>query len=33
MARQPLIRHLESYGCDVLREGGNHAIYVNPQNN
>ena len=29
MKRRDLIRHLERYGCEVLREGANHTIYVN----
>lgn len=29
MKRKDLIRHLESHGCELLREGGNHTIYVN----
>ena len=29
MKRRDLIRHLETYGCEFLREGGNHTIYVN----
>ena len=29
MKRLDLIRHLEAYGCEFLREGGNHTIYVN----
>jgi mRNA interferase HicA len=29
MKRQDLIRHLESHGCEFLREGGNHTIYIN----
>jgi len=33
MKRQALIRHLESHGCYLLREGGKHSIYVNPANN
>ncbi len=33
MKRQTLIRHLESHGCNLLREGGKHSIYVNPENN
>ena len=33
MKRQALIRHLESHGCYLLREGRNHSIYVNPANN
>jgi predicted RNA binding protein YcfA (HicA-like mRNA interferase family) len=24
-----LVRHLEAHGCVLLREGGNHSIYVN----
>jgi predicted RNA binding protein YcfA (HicA-like mRNA interferase family) len=27
--RRDLIRHLEQNGCELLREGGNHSIYVN----
>jgi len=27
--RVDLIRHLESNGCVLLREGGNHSVYVN----
>lgn len=29
MKRLDLIRHLERHGCEFLREGGNHTIYVN----
>ena len=29
MKRRDLIRHLEEHGCQLLREGGNHTIYVN----
>ncbi len=29
MKRVDLIRHLETHGCQLLREGGNHTIYVN----
>jgi predicted RNA binding protein YcfA (HicA-like mRNA interferase family) len=32
MKRINLIRHLEAYGCEFLREGGNHTIYVNRVN-
>jgi mRNA interferase HicA len=28
--RVDLIRHLESQGCRLLREGANHSVYVNP---
>jgi mRNA interferase HicA len=27
--RRDLIRHLESQGCEFLREGGNHTVYLN----
>jgi mRNA interferase HicA len=30
MKRLDLIRHLEAHGCTLLREGGNHTVYVNP---
>jgi predicted RNA binding protein YcfA (HicA-like mRNA interferase family) len=29
LKRRNLIRHLEDHGCQLLREGGNHTIYVN----
>ena len=29
MKRRDLIRHLEENGRQLLREGGNHTIYVN----
>ena len=29
MKRRDLIRHLERHGCEKLREGGQHTIYVN----
>lgn len=29
MKRTDLTRHLERHGCELLREGGNHSIYVN----
>ena len=29
MKRVDLIRHLEKEGCDFLREGGSHTVYVN----
>ena len=28
MKRVDLIRHLESHGCRLLREGGSHSVYV-----
>jgi predicted RNA binding protein YcfA (HicA-like mRNA interferase family) len=27
--RRELIEHRERHGCEFLREGGNHTIYVN----
>jgi len=32
MRRRDLIRHLETKGCQLLREGGNHSIWENPTN-
>jgi len=32
MKRVDLIRHLESQGCQILREGGKHSLYFNPLN-
>ncbi len=29
MKRKDVIRHLESSGCESLREGANHTIFVN----
>ena len=29
MKRRELIEHLERHGCEFLREGGNHTMYVN----
>ena len=29
MKLRDLIRHLERFGCEKLREGGNHTVYVN----
>ena len=33
MKRIELIRHLEAYGCLLLRDKGKHSIYYNPENN
>lgn len=30
MKRLDLLRHLEANGCRLLREGGNHTVYLNP---
>jgi len=27
--RQELLRHLRRHGCELLREGGSHSVYVN----
>ena len=29
MKRVDLIRHLELHGCEFLREGSNHSVFVN----
>jgi predicted RNA binding protein YcfA (HicA-like mRNA interferase family) len=29
MKRIDLIRHMERHGAQLLREGGNHSVYVN----
>ncbi len=29
MKRRDLIRHLESHGCELLREGGRHSWWTN----
>lgn len=29
MKRIDLIRYLERLGCELLREGGSHSVYVN----
>lgn len=29
MKRRDLVRHLERHGCEFLREGGRHTMYVN----
>ncbi|MBX9681690.1 MAG: type II toxin-antitoxin system HicA family toxin [Gemmataceae bacterium] len=28
-----MIRHLRQHGCTLIREGGNHSWWGNPQNN
>jgi len=33
MKREKLIRHLKKHGCEFLREGGDHTMYLNPANN
>ena len=29
MKRTDLVRHLELHGCELLREGGRHSVFVN----
>jgi mRNA interferase HicA len=29
MKRRELVRHLERHGCEFLREGKRHTVYVN----
>ena len=29
MKRRDLVQHLESQGCELLREGAQHSVYVN----
>lgn len=29
MKRRDLVRHLETHGCELLRDGGSHSVYVN----
>jgi len=29
MKRRELIRHLKEHGCELLREGAKHTVYVN----
>ena len=32
MKLRDLVRHLKDHNCELLREGGNHSIYVNLEN-
>jgi hypothetical protein len=29
VTRRDLLRHLQRHGCELLREGANHTVYVN----
>jgi len=29
LKRRDLVQYLEAHGCQLLREGGNHSVYVN----
>ncbi len=31
MKRRDLIRHLEAHGCEFVREGREHTLYINRQ--
>ena len=33
MKRTSLIKHLRRNGCILIREGGNHSWWLNPQKN
>jgi mRNA interferase HicA len=30
MKRRELLAHMQEHGCQLLREGANHSIWVNP---
>ncbi|MHB1423029.1 MAG: type II toxin-antitoxin system HicA family toxin [Gemmataceae bacterium] len=30
MKREDLLRHLRRHGCQPLREGGRHSVWMNP---
>jgi len=32
MKRVDFIKHLTAHGCELLREGGRHSVYVNTLN-
>jgi mRNA interferase HicA len=32
MKRADLVRYLHEHGCELLREGGRHSVYVNRKN-
>jgi len=29
MKRLDLVRHLQTHGCELLREGGSHSVFIN----
>ena len=33
MKRKELTRHLRAHGCEMLREGGRHSWWSNPERN
>ncbi|MHA1278584.1 MAG: type II toxin-antitoxin system HicA family toxin [Candidatus Helarchaeota archaeon] len=32
MKRRKLLKHLKEHGCEFLREGKKHTVYLNPEN-
>ena len=32
MKRKDLVKHLRRHGCELLREGRSHSVWVNPAN-
>ena len=32
MKRRALLGHLQEHGCVLVREGGSHSIWTNPEN-
>jgi len=32
MKRRDLLRHLQTHGCRLEREGSRHSLWINPQN-
>lgn len=32
MKRTAFLKHLKQHGCTLVREGGNHSLYLNPKN-
>ncbi|HEX4416020.1 MAG TPA: type II toxin-antitoxin system HicA family toxin [Lacipirellulaceae bacterium] len=32
MKRKDLLKHLRCHGCELLREGRSHSVWVNPAN-
>ena len=32
MKRTAFIKHLKANGCVLIREGGNHSLFINPYN-
>jgi len=29
LKRRDLVQHIEAHGCELLREGAHHSVYVN----